>query len=241
MDTGKVVDVGEAAAASPSDSVLERGIALGPWTVSVFHGSIANTSEFDQIAALLGIPAPEMPFPRNALVMRHAPSGCTYMFDGMRALQCIDGVAPAARRTPLDCARENALAEGADPATLPLRSTVPSSAIQVAYAKEWGQSRYVARAHQPNDAGHRSHGQRRACTAHHHRETVRLDVLVHMARDGGRHGVCAVGRHTLRSVAQPVVVGVCLGTGPRARPHPRGTSWPEQRRGDPVLRRRGPV
>ena len=63
---------------SPSDRVLERGIQIGPWTITVMHGSIANAVEVDQLSDLLGVTPPEMPFPRNALVLQHAPSGFSY-------------------------------------------------------------------------------------------------------------------------------------------------------------------
>ena len=124
--------------ASPSDRVLERGIHIGPWTITVMHGSIANATEVDQLSDRLGVPPPEMPFPRNALVLQHAPSGFTYCFDATRALECVDGVNEDVHRTGIDCAHDMALTE---PKQRPRRRS--QGTIKVAYASEWGKSRYV--------------------------------------------------------------------------------------------------
>lgn len=124
--------------ASPSDHVLERGICIGPWTITVLHGSIANATEVDQLSSFLGIPPPEMVFPRNALTLRHEPSGFTYCFDATRALQCVEGIGEDARRKGIDCAVHPALSSTA---SRPRHSSQGS--IKVAYANEWGKSRSV--------------------------------------------------------------------------------------------------
>lgn len=131
----------ESGGASPSDQVLERGIHIGPWKITVLHGSIANATEVDQLSALLEVPPPEMPFPRNALVLEHEPSGFSYCFDSTRALACVHGVREDVRREGLDCVQEMALV----PSSTPRRRRLSQSAIKVAYAHEWGKSRYVAR------------------------------------------------------------------------------------------------
>ena len=122
---------------SPSDRVLERGIHIGPWTITVMHGSIANAVEVDQLSDLLGVTPPEMPFPRNALVLQHAPSGFSYCFDATRALECVDGVNADVHHSGIDCAVAMNLTE---PHNRQRRNS-SQSAIKVAYAKEWGESR----------------------------------------------------------------------------------------------------
>ncbi|WFD31460.1 Tap42 interacting protein [Malassezia sp. CBS 17886] len=124
------------AAPSPSDHVLQRGIHTGPWTVEVLHGSIANAAEVEALSELLEIPPPEMPFPRNALVLRHAPTAFTYIFDATRALQCVDSVCEDRRRSGVDCCEE-AERMGARPRRL------SGMGIKVAYASEWGRSRRI--------------------------------------------------------------------------------------------------
>ncbi|WFC98346.1 Tap42 interacting protein [Malassezia yamatoensis] len=133
----EVTQTSETTTASPSDRVLERGIHIGDWTIVVLHGSIANAAEVDQISSRLGIAPPEMPFPRNALVLKHKPSGFTYCFDGTRALESVDGVNAAVRRRGIDCGVE---AELVNPKERQ-RSRSESCGIQVAYAQEWGKSR----------------------------------------------------------------------------------------------------
>lgn len=118
----------------PPEQVWERGIVIGDWTVRVTHGSIANASDMDALSDKLDIPLPEMPFLHNALALEHAPSGFTYCFDATRALQCVDGVRTEQQRTPMKCE----LPTHAHP-----HRSLSCSGIQVAYAKEWGQSRYV--------------------------------------------------------------------------------------------------
>lgn len=122
---------------SPSDRVLERGIQIGPWTITVMHGSIANAVEVDQLSDLLGVTPPEMPFPRNALVLQHAPSGFSYCFDATRALECVEGVHTDVHHKGIDCAVDMDLV--APHGRQRRRSS--QSAIKVAYAKEWGESR----------------------------------------------------------------------------------------------------
>lgn len=128
--------------AVPSEQVLERGIDIGPWTVRVRHGSIANASELDALSDQLDIPPPEMPFLQNALILEHTPSGFTYCFDAIRALQCVDGIRTSLQLTPIDCARE--CAAGMDiGSTGRHKRTLSRSGIKVAHAGAWGQSRYV--------------------------------------------------------------------------------------------------
>ncbi|WFD23592.1 Tap42 interacting protein [Malassezia equina] len=117
------------------EQVWERGIVIGDWTVRVTHGSIANASDMDALSDKLDIPLPEMPFLHNALALEHAPSGFTYCFDATRALQCVDGVRTEQQRTPMKCE----LPTHARP-----HRSLSRSGIQVAYAKEWGQSRRAA-------------------------------------------------------------------------------------------------
>ncbi|WFD42428.1 Tap42 interacting protein [Malassezia psittaci] len=134
---GEVTQTTETATASPSDRVLERGIHIGDWTIVVLHGSIANAAEVDQISGRLGIAPPEMPFPRNALVLKHNPSGFAYCFDGTRALESVDGVNAAFRRRGIDCGVEAELVKPQERQ----RSRSENGGIQVAYAQEWGKSR----------------------------------------------------------------------------------------------------
>lgn len=134
-DTGAVV---------PPEQVWERGIVIGDWTVRVTHGSIANASDIDALSEKLDIPLPEMPFLHNALALEHKPSGFAYCFDAARALQCVDGVRAEQQLTPIEC--EPAPQVDA-PHPRPHRS-LSRSGIQVAYAKEWGQSRRAALAAQ---------------------------------------------------------------------------------------------
>lgn len=131
---------------SPADHVLERGIQIGPWTVRVLHGSIANTSEVDALSHMLDLPPPEMVFPRNALTLEHAPSGFVYCFDATRALQCVDGVNPAHQLEPIDCAYECALAHGGYTLARDVgerRRRLSRSGIKVAHAHAWGKSHQV--------------------------------------------------------------------------------------------------
>lgn len=123
----------------PPEQVWTRGIVVGDWTVRVTHGSIANAGDIDALTDKLGIPPPEMPFLHNSLILEHAPSGFSYCFDAARALQCVDGVRTEQQLTPIQYSGTPT----ADPPVRPKRS-LSRSGIQVAYAKEWGQSRYAA-------------------------------------------------------------------------------------------------
>ena len=131
----------EASGASPADSVTERGIVIGEWTITVLHGSIGNASEIDALTDLLGIPPPEMQFPRNALILRHRPSGFEYCFDATRALQCVEGVRSENALCPIECSIDiNALDAGSRRKTHRRSS---SAGIKVSYVDEWGKSRCV--------------------------------------------------------------------------------------------------
>ena len=85
------------------DKVLERGIEIGAWTIRVMRGSIANAADMDALSDKLGISPPEMPFLHNALILEHKSSGFSYIFDAVRALQCVQGVRSDQRRIPMDC------------------------------------------------------------------------------------------------------------------------------------------
>lgn len=139
--------------ASPADTVTERGITLGAWTVTARHGSIANAAELDRLGADLGIPPPEMPFPRNALTLTHA-SGFVYRFDAESALRCVGGVCDAYRLEGVDCAAHcRALATGVSLGDARAQRA-PGGVIKVAYASEWGSSRDVRGAiERPGGAG----------------------------------------------------------------------------------------
>ncbi|PKI84676.1 Tap42 interacting protein [Malassezia vespertilionis] len=126
---------------SQVDTITERGIHVGPWTITVAHGSIANASDNDALSRLLDIPMPEMPFPHNVLVLHHHPSGFEYNFDATRALQCVDGVPAAHRLDPIDCAFELARAQGIDNGVARRKRALSGSGIKVSYANEWGKSR----------------------------------------------------------------------------------------------------
>lgn len=134
-DAGKTV---------PPEQVWERGIVIGDWTVRVTHGRIANASDIEALSEKLDVPLPEMPFLHNALTLEHARSGFSYCFDAVRALRCIDGVRPEQQLTPIEC---EPAAQAVGPHARPHR-TLSRSGIQVAYAKEWGQSRRAALAAQ---------------------------------------------------------------------------------------------
>lgn len=111
----------------PAEQVWERGIEIGPWTLTVRHGSIANAGEIDALTHALDIPLPEMPFVHNALVLSHEPSGFSYSFDAVNALRNVDGVAPGMRRDGMV-----------------LNPAAPSGAgLQVAHAENWCKTRYV--------------------------------------------------------------------------------------------------
>lgn len=126
--------------AVPSDKVHERGIVIGPWTVRVLRGSIANAADMDVLADLLDIPPPEMPFIKNALVLQHEPSGFSYVFDAVRALQCVLGVRDDVQRSAMDCAYASQYTDVTETYHRP-RRPLSQSGVQVSYAKEWGESR----------------------------------------------------------------------------------------------------
>ena len=126
--------------AAPSDKVLERGIVIGPWTVRVLRGSIANAADMDMLSDLLDIPPPEMPFIHNALVLQHEPSGFSYIFDAVRALHCVHGVRDDVQHMAMDCAYASQHTDTNETYHRP-RRRLSQSGVQVSYAKKWGESR----------------------------------------------------------------------------------------------------
>ncbi|WFD36134.1 Tap42 interacting protein [Malassezia cuniculi] len=126
---------------SPADVVTERGITIGPWTICAFHGSIANAAELDRLGSVLGITPPEMPFPHNALTIKHE-SGFTYHFDAESALRCVGGVRDEAKLASVDCAahfRADVSGISFDEA----RAQRKPGFLKVAYADNWGTSRNI--------------------------------------------------------------------------------------------------
>ncbi|PWN54108.1 TIP41-domain-containing protein [Violaceomyces palustris] len=133
-----------------------RGIEIGGWSIKVNSGNIGNSAEMDALSDLLGIPPPEMAFPRNSLLLRHPESGFNLCFDAIRALRSVAGVKEKNYLEGMDC-RENSSAKSPFDATVGAGSKRPttgslgekptgrrnlkSSMIKVAYAQEWGKKR----------------------------------------------------------------------------------------------------
>ena len=132
------------------DKVLERGIEIGAWTIRVMRGSIANAADMDALSDKLGISPPEMPFLHNALILEHKSSGFSYIFDAVRALQCVQGVRSDQRRVPMDCVRAMSDSSRDPAAACTILRRASRSGVQVSYAKKWGESRQRALSSSPS-------------------------------------------------------------------------------------------
>lgn len=137
---------------SVADTVHVRGISIAGWRIETHRGSIADSKTIDTLSESWGIPLPEMPFDKNSLVIVHEQSGWQYVFDGMRALQSVEGVDEAVHRPGVEMGREgmepdasSSRASGTAGKTRRhgLGEKPKSKRVKVSYANEWGKKRCV--------------------------------------------------------------------------------------------------
>ncbi|PWN34182.1 TIP41-domain-containing protein, partial [Meira miltonrushii] len=125
--------------ASLADVINVRGIKIAGWTIETHRGSIADSKTIDDLSDSWGIPLPEMPFDKNKLVIRYdgEQQSWQYSFDGMSALQSVEGVSESSALKGLELNQSASHHKG----TTRFGEKPKKKRVQVSYANEWGKKR----------------------------------------------------------------------------------------------------
>lgn len=128
---------------SLADIINVRGIKIAGWTIETHRGSIADSKTIDELSDSWGIPLPEMPFDKNKLVIKYdgkqgdKRQSWQYSFDGMSALQSVEGVSKSSALKGLELNQSASYNKG----TTRFGEKPKQKRVQVSYANEWGKKR----------------------------------------------------------------------------------------------------